>query len=302
MDSYYDDGGCCIVHPDSANLVLTGGKGPITQTNWSFVVSRSRDGGGTWARSNLSGSASGFAYALAVAPSQRSIIYAGGEVSGSAVVYRSTDFGASWTQTAGAPTDTVFGLEILPADANHIYAATPSGLFRSTDAGATWTNLRGGIDMRAVRMYPGCPDTLVVAGDSGVSISCDGGAHWTAMNAGLDTRSVTALEFGEDGGPCLLAGTVGRACYAWQFFSGMAGPAPRSYPSDRSDLRVRPNPFVTTASVVGREQDEFAVYNQSGQQVAVASGRCVGKGLPAGVYFVRSPEPGSVSARVVKLR
>ncbi len=39
MDSYYDDGGCCIVHPDSTNLILTGGRGHLTQTNWSFVVS-----------------------------------------------------------------------------------------------------------------------------------------------------------------------------------------------------------------------------------------------------------------------
>ncbi|MBM3315613.1 hypothetical protein FJY71_07250, partial [candidate division WOR-3 bacterium] len=54
IDSYYGDGGCFLAHPDSSNILLSAGQGPPTQTNWSFVVSRSTGGGGNWTRHNLS--------------------------------------------------------------------------------------------------------------------------------------------------------------------------------------------------------------------------------------------------------
>jgi hypothetical protein len=221
MDSYYDDGGCCIVHPDSTDLILTGGRGPLTQTNWSFVVSYSRDGGTKWTRCNPTPDSAGFCRALAVAPSQTNIIYAGGDVAGKAAVYISTDFGSTWTQTATAPTDTVFSLDVDPTDAARVLAATPAGAFLTTNSGATWTNLHGG-NLRAVLMYPGCPDTLIAGGVSGVSISTDSGNTWHQMSAGLDGREVTALAFVNDGGTYLIAGTVGGSCYAWQFESGIA--------------------------------------------------------------------------------
>src|SRR5512136_1962453 len=129
MDSYYDDGGCCIVHPDSTDLILTGGRGPVTQTNWSFVVSYSRDGGKTWTRCNPTPASAGFCRTLAVAPSQTNVIYAGGEVAAAGAVYRSTDFGLTWTGTATAPTDTVFSLAVDPNDAARVLAATPGGAF-----------------------------------------------------------------------------------------------------------------------------------------------------------------------------
>jgi len=299
MDSYYDDGGCCIVHPDSTDLVLTGGKGPLTQTNWSFVVSYTRNGGGTWTRCNLSGANSGWCYALAVAPSATEIIYAGGQAAGAPAVYRSSDFGATWSPTATAPTDTVFSLEVDPADAARVLAATPDGAFVTTNSGATWTNLDGGTGLRTVLQYPGSPDTLVAGGAEGVSISYDDGGTWNPMNSGLDGRAVTALEFADYGGTYLIAGTTDGSCYAWQFEAGI-GALPEA--RVRPGLDARPNPFISFCRIVGHERDEFRILDHSGRQVGTARGDRLGAGLPAGVYFVREAGGDRIPVRVVKTR
>ncbi len=289
MDSYYDDGGCCIVHPDSTNLILTGGKGPISQTNWSFVVSYSRNSGGTWTRCNLSGASSGWCYSLAVAPSATNTIYAGGQVAGAAAVYRSTDFGTTWAKTSTSPTDTVFSLEVDPSDPARVLAATPDGAFLTTNSGQTWTNLHGG-NLRVVLLFPGSSDTLLAGGVAGAAISTDGGNNWNQMNAGLDGRAVSALAFAERGGTYLIAGTQGGSCYAWQFDAGIAE-RPLTMNDGRgtmNDLHAWPNPFIAYCRIVGHERDEFRIFDHAGRQVSVARGDRVGAGLAAGVYFLRT--------------
>jgi len=304
MDSYYDDGGCCIVHPDSTELILTGGKGPITQTNWSFVVSYSRDNGTKWTRCNPTPASAGFCYALAVAPSAANIIYAGGQVAGAAAVYRSTDFGATWAKTSTSPTDTVFSLEVDPSDPARVLAATPDGAFLTTNSGATWTNLHGG-NLRAALLYPGSSDTLLAGGVAGVSISTDGGDNWNQMNAGLDGREVKALAFAEHGGTYLIAGTQGGSCYAWQFDAGVAERPVTGdgRPRTAAGLRAWPNPFVSYCRVPGYEHEEFAVFDHSGRQVSVARGDRIGAGLATGVYFLRVAQAqAQAPVRIVKTR
>jgi photosystem II stability/assembly factor-like uncharacterized protein len=305
MDSYYDDGGCCIVHPDSTDLIITGGRGPLTQTNWSFVVSRSRDGGRTWTRTNPEPSSAGFCYALAVAPSQTNVIYAGGVIAGASAVYRSTDFGATWSMTATAPTDTVLSLEVHPTDAARVIVATPDGAFLTTNSGETWVNLQGG-NLRVVRQYPGSPDTLLAGGAAGVSISTDGGGSWTQLNAGLDGRAVLALNFIEHNGAYLIAGTKGGSCYAWQFEAGIAERPATGYGRRRTDaLEAWPNPFVSYCRVLGHERDEFRIFDHSGRQAGTARGDRIGVELPAGVYFVQAAQAQAQAhapVRVVKTR
>ena len=302
MDSYFDDGGCCIVHPDSTNLILTGGRGPVTQTNWSFVVSYSRDGGKTWTRCNPTPASAGFCRALAVAPSQTNVIYAGGDVAGAGAVYRSTDFGSTWTRTASGPADTVFSLAVDPNDAARVLAATPDGAFLTTNSGQSWTNLHGG-NLRAVLLYPGSSDTLLAAGAAGVSISTDGGDNWSQLNAGLEGRAVNALSFIEHDGPYLIAGTVGGSCYAWQFEAGIAERPATGDGRRRPDaLEARPNPFVSYCRVLGHERDEFRIFDHSGRQVGTAMGDHIGAGLAAGVYFVRGIGAAVSPLRIIKTR
>jgi photosystem II stability/assembly factor-like uncharacterized protein len=248
-------------------------------------VSYSRDSGNTWTRCNPTPASAGFCHALAVAPSQTSVIYAGGEVSGAGAVYRSTDFGVNWSATGAAPSDTVLGIAIPPADANRVLAATPSGTCYTTNGGANWAKLGGGAGLRAMKLHPFGADTIYVGGDSGISVSHDGGGTWTPMNDGLGGLKVTSLGFSGQDGLLLLAGTAGGACYAWELETGIA--AEPNAPA-QPVRRLMPSVFAGSFRLAGRDGETFDVLDHTGRKVAECRGDHIGDGLAAGVYFVRT--------------
>jgi len=219
---WYNDGGSVIGHPDSANVVITGGQTPAG----NLGVSVSRDAGATWSRVNLSSGAADFCYSLVLAPSQSRVVYAGGQASGAGAVYRSTDLGSTWARTSGSPPDTVFGMAVHPTDAAQVYAASPAGLFRTTNSGASWDNANAGTGFRSVRFFAGGSDTIVAAGDSGAVISTDGGATWTDMTVGIEGVRVSCLEFADRGGDVLIAGTRGASCWLWTINTGIGTETP----------------------------------------------------------------------------
>ncbi|MEO0004601.1 MAG: T9SS type A sorting domain-containing protein [candidate division WOR-3 bacterium] len=273
------------------DLILTGGRGPSTQTNLSFVVSYSTDGGTNWTRCNLSGSTSGFCYSLAVAPSQTQIVYAGGEVGGSGAVYRSTDSGLNWTRTPGSPAETVFGLAVHPFDPNRVFAATSGGVYLTTNGGVDWNLLREERGLRAVRVYPFSADTVIVGGDFGVLISEDGGNSWDEMNQGLGCTKVTALEFAREDELRLIAGTNGAACYAWVFPTGVSELKEKGL----RVLHIAPNPATGQVRVsTGKDFGRVALFD--------ALGRRVWQGMSSGnemVVDVRGLTPGCYQVEFV---
>lgn len=289
-DSYYNDGGCCIVHPDSANVILTGGQG---QTNSPFTVSYSRDGGNSWTRCDLSSSQRGFCYALAMAPSATEVIYAAGQVNGSGAVYRSTDRGISWSRTATSPAGIVFGLAVLPTDPSRVVAATLSGAFITTDAGTTWSNLGAGTAYRAVALHPFGPDTLVVAGDLGVKISRDGGQSWTAMNDGLETLAVNSVGFVGDGGTQLIAGTAGRGCFVWSFSSGIVEGGKPQATSLKPQVTILRGQLMLPASGVMRDASNVLLDVNGRGVMDLQAGPNDVSLLAPGVYFVRLADNGN---------
>lgn len=274
--------------PESLNVIITGGQGPSPETNLSFVVSVSRDTGNTWTRCNLSSTQNGWCYALAVAPSAPEVIYAAGQVNGPGAVYRSTDRGVSWLQTASAPAGTVFGLAVLPSDPGRVIAVTPAGAFLTTNAGVTWTDVGAGTGFRAVALHPFGPDTVVVAGDFGVEVSRDGGQNWAAMNDGLDTLAVTSLAFVGDGGQQLIAGTAGRGCFVSSLFSAVNE---RRATPDAS--RAAPIPTIVRGRLIlpasGVERDASCVLlDITGRSVMkLGMGSNDVSRVAPGVYFVR---------------
>jgi photosystem II stability/assembly factor-like uncharacterized protein len=159
--------------------------------------------------------------ALAVAPSNPKVIYAGtgeADIRGDMItgdgVFRSADGGKTWHAAGLADTHTTMALVVDPRDANVVYAASMGhvfvpgpnrGVFKTTDGGKTWkkalfvNDSTGAVDLV---MDPKNPDVLYAAtwqayrkhyrlssgGEgSGIYKSTDGGAHWTniSRNQGL---------------------------------------------------------------------------------------------------------------------
>ncbi|MCJ7652608.1 MAG: hypothetical protein MUO75_02780, partial [Actinobacteria bacterium] len=71
---------------------------------------------------------------------------------------------------------------------------------------------------------------------------------------------------------------------------------------NRSEARIRPNPFASHATVPGYEGDHFEVYDITGKKIGIFRGARIGVGLAAGVYFVRPQIGDGPPQRVLKAR
>jgi photosystem II stability/assembly factor-like uncharacterized protein len=151
--------------------------------------------------------------AIAVAPSNPNVLYAGsGEcdiradfVTGDGV-YKSTDAGKTWKYAGLRHTHTICSIAIDPHDPNVVYAASMGhvfkpnaerGVFKSTDGGKSWRKVLFVDDATgaiALSMDPHDPNVLYAAmwqarrtpwkltsggPGSGLYKTTDGGTHWT---------------------------------------------------------------------------------------------------------------------------
>src|SRR2546425_2080127 len=140
---------------------------------------------------------SGNVTALAVAPSNPSIIYARTSDRG---VFKSTDGGASWNATGGLKDVFVWTLAVDPSNPDTLFAGTHSnGVLKSTDGGASWsTTGLTNIPVSALAIAPSNSTTLyaVIGGYyAGLYKSTDGGASWNWSAAGLTNVLFGSLVF-----------------------------------------------------------------------------------------------------------
>jgi photosystem II stability/assembly factor-like uncharacterized protein len=189
-------------------------------------VWKTTDAGSTWRNISdgyLTTSAIG---AIAVSPSDPSVIYVGtgetairGNVSHGDGVYRSTDGGRTWSNIGLAETRHIGRIRIHPDDPDTVYVAAlgnawapnpDRGVYRTTDGGKTWelvlhkSDRAGAIDLT---MDPNNPRVLVASiwqaqrfphklesggPDTGIWRSTDGGDTWTEItrNEGLPTGTL----------------------------------------------------------------------------------------------------------------
>ena len=205
--------------PQGAAALLQGGAEPRI----GFPFSTTGASIGPTPENNTSGNAffgtptdSGRVAAIAVDPTNSSIVYVGGANGG---IWKSTDAGAHFTPLTDTQNSLAIGsIAIAPSNASVIYVGTGeqdfvcvtpttgcevyygAGVLKSTDGGASWTqlagpfsgplsNLVGGARIPAIAVHPTNPN-IVVAGvvftssngaSAGIYRSTDGGANWTQI-------------------------------------------------------------------------------------------------------------------------
>src|SRR5205823_4836229 len=181
------------------------------------------DAGRTW-QPIFDGQPIGSIGALAVAPSDPSVIYVGSgeadmrsDIAQGNGMYKSTDRGKTWTHIGLDDSQQIGRVVVHPSDANVVYVAAlghpygpnaERGVFRSRDGGTTWQKIlgpnenTGAIDLA---LEPGNPNVVYAAlwatrrtpwsvyppstgPGGGLFKSTDGGDHWTALTAGLPKK------------------------------------------------------------------------------------------------------------------
>ena len=129
---------------------------------------RSSDGGATWDRKNAGMYIENEVRALAVHPSDPSLLYAGTDQG----CYRSADGGDRWTQLDSELNELViWSLLVMPDDPDTVLAGTrPAAVFRSSDGGDTWQRLAADMAQECpgivynrvttLNLDPAAPDTI----------------------------------------------------------------------------------------------------------------------------------------------
>ena len=140
---------------------------------------------------------------IVFAPSNPSIVYAGGANQSSAQLHEnaiipavglliSQDGGHTWQVCSNDSVNdlAVFDLAVDPTDAAAVYMAAEDGLYMTPDGGISWSHLQilqyGGM-VRAVEVSPFDADHILAALEGfGVYVSTDGGQQWQSGVAGLE--------------------------------------------------------------------------------------------------------------------
>jgi hypothetical protein len=170
----------------AADFILPG------KTSTDSLVIKSTNGGTNWALTPQGPPGDEIhAYALAIDPTNTSIIYGGG--SGSPNTFKSVNGGASWTNIpiAGA-VGGVYSIAVDPTSPSTVYATTrDAGVFKSFDRGATWTArniglpVSPGLGFNSILIDPQNASTLHLGTGNGYYYSYDAGKSWTAANEGF---------------------------------------------------------------------------------------------------------------------
>ncbi len=164
----------------------------------------SRDEGLTWIRSNPAINVTTFHYLVF-----DNKVYAGA----SNGMYVTADQGQTWTRVStGLGAGVIFRFAAL---GNALYAAvyngTTGGVYRSADGGLSWTAALNGLTSRLVEDLVIIGNNIFVCTDNaGVFRSSDEGQNWTAVNNGLPAGVILAMAAS---GNTLLANVLGQAIY-----------------------------------------------------------------------------------------
>jgi photosystem II stability/assembly factor-like uncharacterized protein len=230
--------------------------------------------------------------AIAVAPSNPKIIYAGmGEsdirtdmIPGDGV-YKSTDAGETWNYTGLRDTHTISNIVIDPKNPDIVYASSMGhvfkpnpdrGVFKSSDGGKTWNKIlfvndeTGAINLV---MEPNEPDVLYAAmwqaqrtpwslssggPGSGIYKTTDGGAHWTNItkNEGLPAGILGRIGIGVTAADPNVVYAIVQAKEGGVFRSNDAG---KTWKRVNDEMKLRQRAFYYMA-IFGDPKDPNTAY------------------------------------------
>jgi hypothetical protein len=107
-------------------------------------------------------------------------------------VFRSTDWGASWTGISTGTSGTIRELAISKSNPDIILATSGSQIYKSTDAGSNFTNIAAGLPGRtitSVYVHPDSSNVFVVTfsgfGAGKVYKTVNGGTNWFDISGNL---------------------------------------------------------------------------------------------------------------------
>jgi len=272
VGTYYGPAYAVTATSADPNTIYIGGF--EQKSGYVGTVYKTANGGASW--TDVTGSISGYVYALAADPNAPGTVYAG-TYSG---IFKTSNGGGSWSKTASFD---VNGIVPDPDVPGWVYAAGYYGVYASADYGSTWFALNNGLpavevfwldlDRTNDLLYAGTTEAVWRVRLPSASADISG-----TVTAGAPLADVT-LTFSNGGGTALTNGSgqyIRTVPLGW---SGTVTPSKVGYvftPTDRS---------YTNVSSDQTGQDYTAVYQTVTVSGTVRSG---GSGL-SGVVMIGLP-------------
>ncbi len=155
----------------------------ILEVTMNGVVFRSTDGGASFTQVSTLPSGVAWISPMSVASSPDGSVY----VAVAQNVYKSTDFGTTWTEANGIPEWQGMGpIAVSASDPSVVYAGTmwlSPGIYKTTDAGTTWNQVTSAaiiFSLPLLAVAPSNPDLVYGASGNQVVVSTDGGTTWSS--------------------------------------------------------------------------------------------------------------------------
>jgi photosystem II stability/assembly factor-like uncharacterized protein len=224
----------------------------LAANNWNGILLQSFDQGRQWQPVGPQGQEMQSWRAIAFAPSDPMVVYAGKSTYYSAGtfaddlsangIYVSYDGGTRWAAANDALSQNanVTGLAVAPNDPQIVYAATGNkGLLKTDDGGQSWSALNLGTPggspvVLSVRVHPTDP-SHIYAGlrEGGLYQSTDAGATWQLASIGMNPEASVS--------DIVLDPTNPQVMYATDLFSGVyrSDDGGQSWFAMNEDLRMR---------------------------------------------------------------
>lgn len=158
------------IHPSNESIIYVSSPGG--------GIWKTTNAGATWAPLVDNNSTWMSVFSLAIDPANQNIVYAG--TSGSNGLIKSTDAGATWSNTGSGPSGTIYKILLHPTSTNIVFACTSVGLYRSVNGGTSWTQVRSG-HKEDIEFKPNDLNIMYAVGNTEVVRSTDMGVSWTAI-------------------------------------------------------------------------------------------------------------------------